>query len=29
MAFQDFDHARGSAHVATNWELHPAIVTIP
>lgn len=29
MAFQDFDHSRGSAHVATNWELHPAIVTIP
>ena len=29
MAFQDFDHTRGSAHVATNWELHPAIVTIP
>jgi len=29
MAFEDFDHARGSAHVRTNWELHPAIVTIP
>jgi hypothetical protein len=29
MAFQDFDHSRGSTHVATNWELHPAIVTIP
>ena len=29
MAFEDFDHTRGSAHVATLWELHPAIVTIP
>ncbi len=29
MAFEDFDHTRGSVHVATNWELHPAIVTIP
>jgi hypothetical protein len=29
MAFEDFDHTRGSAHVATIWELHPAIVTIP
>jgi hypothetical protein len=29
MAFEDFDHARGSVHVATIWELHPAIVTIP
>ena len=29
MAFEDFDHNRGSAQVATNWELHPAIVTIP
>jgi hypothetical protein len=29
LAFEDFDHARGSLHVATIWELHPAIVTIP
>jgi hypothetical protein len=29
MAFEDFDHTRGSAHVATIWELHPAIVAIP
>jgi len=29
MAFEDFDHSRGSVDVATNWELHPAIVTIP
>lgn len=29
MAFEDFDHNRGSAQVATIWELHPSIVTIP
>lgn len=29
MAFEDFDHTRGSARVATIWELHPAVVTIP
>jgi hypothetical protein len=29
MAFEDFDHNRGSLQVATIWELHPAIVTIP
>jgi hypothetical protein len=29
MAFEDFDHSRGSAQVTTIWELHPAIVTIP
>lgn len=28
MAFEDFDHNRGSAQIATIWELHPAIVTI-
>jgi len=28
MAFEDFEHRRGSAQVATVWELHPAIVTI-
>jgi hypothetical protein len=29
MAFEDFDHNRGSAQVATIWELHPAVVKIP
>ena len=29
MAFEDFDHSRGSPQVKTIWELHPAIVTIP
>jgi hypothetical protein len=29
MAFEDFDHSRGSTQVATIWELHPAVVTIP
>jgi len=29
MAFEDFDHNRGSAQLGTIWELHPAIVTIP
>ena len=29
MAFEDFDHNGGSVQVATIWELHPAIVTIP
>ena len=28
LAFQDFDHDRGSAQVATSWELHPAIVKL-
>jgi hypothetical protein len=28
MAFEDFDHNRGSAQVATIWELHPAIVNL-
>jgi len=28
MAFEDFEHNRGSAQVATVWELHPAIVNI-
>jgi hypothetical protein len=28
MAFEDFDHSRGSAQVATIWELHPATVNI-
>ncbi len=28
MAFEDFEHNRGSAQVATLWELHPATVTL-
>lgn len=28
MAFQDFEHKRGTQQVATTWELHPAIVTL-
>ncbi len=28
LAFQDFEHHRGSQYVATVWELHPAIVTL-
>jgi hypothetical protein len=28
MAFEDFDHNRGSVHVATTWELHPATVNL-
>jgi len=29
LAFRDFDHPqRGSVHVATVWELHPAVVTL-
>jgi hypothetical protein len=28
MAFEDFEHARGSAQVATIWELHPATVNL-
>ncbi len=28
MAFDDYDHLRGSQFVATTWELHPAVVTI-
>ena len=28
MAFEDFEHDRGSAEVATLWELHPAILNI-
>lgn len=29
LAFEDFEHNRGSAQVATVWELHPAIVSAP
>jgi hypothetical protein len=28
LAFQDFNHARGTTHVATVWEIHPAIVNV-
>jgi hypothetical protein len=28
LAFQDYNHERGSSHVATPWEIHPAIVTV-
>lgn len=28
LAFQDFEHTRGTQFVATTWELHPAIVTV-
>jgi hypothetical protein len=28
MAFEDFDHNRGSVQVATIWELHPATVNL-
>jgi hypothetical protein len=28
MAFEDFERNRGSAQVATVWELHPAILNI-
>ena len=28
MAFEDFEHSRGSSEVATLWELHPATVTL-
>jgi hypothetical protein len=28
LAFQDFNHARGTSHVASPWEIHPAIVNV-
>jgi hypothetical protein len=28
LAFEDFEHDRGTARVATLWELHPAIVNL-
>ena len=28
LAFEDFEHTRGTALIATTWELHPAIVTL-
>src|SRR6266436_7577041 len=28
MAFEDFEHDRGTTQVATLWELHPAIVNV-
>jgi hypothetical protein len=28
LAFEDFEHNRGTPLLATSWELHPAIVTL-
>jgi hypothetical protein len=28
LAFQDYNHPRGTTHVATVWEIHPAIITV-
>ena len=28
LAFQDFEHARGTQFVGTTWELHPALITV-
>ncbi len=28
LAFQDYEHKRGTAFVATDWELHPAVITL-
>jgi hypothetical protein len=28
LAFEDFEHTRGTALVATVWEIHPAVVTL-
>lgn len=28
LAFEDFEHTRGTTSVATVWEIHPAIVTL-
>ena len=28
LAFQDFEHTRGTAMVQTTWELHPAVITV-
>jgi hypothetical protein len=28
LAFQDYDHPRGSSKVATTWEIHPATVKL-
>ncbi len=28
LAFHDFEHVRGTALVATPWELHPAVITV-
>jgi hypothetical protein len=29
LPFEDFEHGRGSPQVATVWEIHPAVVTLP
>ena len=28
LALQDYNHPRGTTHVATVWEIHPAIITV-
>jgi hypothetical protein len=28
LAFQDYNHPRGTNHVATPWEIHPAIINV-
>jgi len=28
LAFEDFEHNRGTAQIATTWELHPAILSL-
>jgi hypothetical protein len=28
LAFEDFEHNRGTDLIATTWELHPAIVSL-
>ncbi len=28
LAFQDYNHPRGTVHVASPWEIHPAIVNV-
>ena len=28
LAFRDFNHSRGTVHVSTMWELHPAVVSV-
>jgi hypothetical protein len=29
LPFEDFEHGRGTPQVATLWEIHPAVVTLP
>ena len=28
LAFQDFEHVRGTPQVQTTWEIHPAVITV-